>query len=150
MSLLQHHAEVTVSLSEGEVATSLPVGVSPGQTWGPFRSKSGGGKTSEAVKVRPGGMQAPVAAIGTYDFEDLTVQKVLRHVTDSGLLTTFNALHGRRFAVIVQPLDSRGQAGFHEAETYGGVLVGSTPAEVDADTTDPAVLELTFSIDSNV
>jgi hypothetical protein len=147
VSLLQHHAKVTVALSPDE--TNLPAGVTAGQTWEPFRSKSGGGKMSDAVKIRPGGMAPPVAATGTYDYEDLTVQYVAKHGTDSGLLVLFNSLHARRFAVIVQPLDARGQAGFHKPETYGGVLIGSTPPDIDADSNDAQVLELTFAIDSN-
>jgi hypothetical protein len=134
--LLQHNAKVTVIHRES------------GESFGPFRTRAGGGKTGENTLVRPGGMAPPVATAGTYGYDEATVGKAIQFEVDSGLVQKFYGWHGERFDIIAQPLDSKGRSGFHKPDGASGLLNGSTPPEHDADGNDPQTLELTFTIDA--
>ena len=121
--------------------------VESGFDFGVFRTKEGGAKEGDNQKIRPGGMAPPEAFAGPYEFGDVTVGRLLRHGTDSGLVQRAFDLHAQRFAITEQPTDSNGRAGFHRPITYSGLLNTSTPPDYDADGTDPSVLELAFTID---
>lgn len=140
--LLQHNAQVYVTHHD-------PLGGAD-ETFGPFRTKSGGAKTGENQTLRPGGMAAPVAVAGTYAYDEVTVGKAIQHETDSGIVQKFYGWHGDRFTILSQPVDSRGRAGFHKPDSVGGLLNTSTPPEYDADGNDPMTLELVFTIDTVV
>ena len=136
--MLQNNARVRVVHEES------------GFDFGVFRSKSGGAKEGENQLVRPGGMAPPEAFAGTYAFGEVTVGRLMRHGRDSGLVQRAYDLHGERMTVLEQPLDKRGQPGFHRPVTYSGLLNTSTPPEYDADGNDPQTLEMVLTIDTVV
>lgn len=119
-----------------------------GRELGPFRAREGGGKTSEANLVRPGGMAAPEAFSGPYTYPEMTLRRRLKHGVDSGLYQWVVDRVGDRFAGSDQLLDQRGRAGFHRPTGFGGVITGVVPNDFDADGTDPEVLEFTIQPDS--
>lgn len=133
--MLQNNARVEV------------VHVASGESFGVMRTKTGGGKEGDNQVIRPGGMAAPEAFPGTYEFGDVECTRLLRHGIDSGLVHRAYDLHGERFHVTEQPLDSKGRAGFHRGNIYTGLLNTSTPPEYDADSNDPSELTMAFTID---
>lgn len=134
--MLQHQAKVTV------------VHKATGFSFGTMRTRTGGGKEGDNQKVRPGGMAPPEAFAGTYEFGDVEATRLLRHGTDSGIVQKAWDLHGERFDLVEQPLDSKQKPGFHRAVTWSGLLNTSTPPEYDADGNDPSELTMAFTIDT--
>jgi hypothetical protein len=132
--VLTHQAEVRYSLD--------------GRDLGTFRTSDGGGKTSDAQLVRPGGMAPPRAFPGPYSYAEVTANRLLIHGVDSGLVQFCKDHVGWRIKGTIQPLDERGNAGFHQAENVEGVLAGVTTNGYDAAGTDAKVLELTILPDS--
>lgn len=113
---------------------------------GECRTRSGGGKTSESVTDRPGGMAPPEVFVGTYEHEEATVERALSHGVDSGLLQKMNARHGEVFTITEQPVDDRGRPGFHRPNVYKGKLTGSAESDMDANGNERKVLTLTFAV----
>lgn len=136
--MLQHQALVKV------------VHATSGFDFGEFRTKSGGAKEGDNQLVRPGGMAPPEAFAGPYAFGELTAARLIRHGRDSGVVQKAYDMHAERFTIIEQPLDDKGRPGFHRPMSYSGLLNTSTPPEIDADGTDPQVLEMAFTIDGVV
>lgn len=118
-----------------------------GFSFGVMRTRTGGGKEGDNQLIRPGGMAAPEAFPGTYEFGEVEVTRLIRHATDSGLVQKAWDLHAERFDLIEQPLDAKRRPGFHRAIGYTGLLNTSTPPEYDADGNDPSELTLAFTID---
>jgi hypothetical protein len=114
---------------------------------GVFRGREGGAKTGESTSVRPGGMAPPKVYAGTWEFDEVTLTRVIEHGTDSGLYHWFLDRYGQRLTAIEQPLDGRGRAGFHRPVTYGAVLTGIAQVDYDADGNDPWTLVLTVRPD---
>ncbi len=133
--MLQNNARVEV------------VHVGSGQSFGIMRTRTGGGKEGDNQLIRPGAMAPPEAFPGTYEYGEVECTRLLRHTIDSGLVHRAYDLHGERFNVIEQPLDSKGRPGFHRSNTYTGLLNTSTPPEYDADGNDPSELTMAFTID---
>lgn len=136
--MLQHQAVVRV------------VHDASGFDFGVMRTKSGGAKEGDNQLDRPGGMAPPEAFPGPYEYGEVTVSKGLKHNRDSGLIQRAYNLHGERFTITEQPLDNKGRAGFHRPIAYSGLLNTSTPSDYDANGTDRATLEMTFTIDAVV
>lgn len=117
---------------------------------GEMRTRTGGAKTNEATKIRPGGMADPEAFPGTSDFEDVEVTRLLRLGKDSGLVQKVMDWDGERFDVTHQPTDAKGRTGFHRPIVYTGLANSVAGSEYDADSNDPGVLTLGITIDGVV
>lgn len=134
--MLQHQSRVTV------------VHAATGFNFGVMRTRTGGGKEGDNQLVRSGGMAAPEAYPGTYEYAEVECERLIKLGVDSGLVAKAWELHGERFTITDQSLDTKGRPGFHNPETYSGLLNTSTPPEVDADGNDPKTLTMAFTIDS--
>lgn len=121
-----------------------------GESFGVMRSMSAIEKTGENTLDRPGGMAPPEAFVGTWEYGPITIGRALSHGKDSGLIQKAFELHGERFTLTAQPVDSKGQAGFHKPLTASGLLNGSTSPEYASDNNDRQVLEMVLTIDSVV
>jgi hypothetical protein len=134
--VLNHQSRVTI------------VHTASGYSFGIMRTRTGGGKEGDNQQVRSGGMAPPEAYAGTYEFAELECERFLKHGTDAGLVAKAWELHGEKFTITDQSLDSKGREGFHTPETYTGLLNTSTPPDYDADGNDPKTLTMAFTIDS--
>lgn len=136
--MLQNQALVTVTHD------------SSGFSFGVFRTRTGGAKEGDNQLIRPGGMASAEAFPGTHEFGEVTCERLVRHGKDSGLVQRAYDLHAERFTITEQPLDNKKRAGFHRPIAYTGLLNTSTPPEYDADSNDPSVLSMAFTIDGVV
>lgn len=134
--MLQNNAIVTVT----HAGSGFVVGT--------CRTRTGGGKEGDNQLIRPGGMAPAEAFPGTYEFGEVTCTTLQRHERDSGMVQRVFGWHAERFTITEQPTDAKGRAGFHRPIAYSGLLNTSTPPEYDADSNDPAELEMAFTIDS--
>lgn len=112
-----------------------------------FMTKTGGGKGSDAVMVRPGNMADARAFVASPEFGPVTVTRLVELTTDSGLVQDLQALHGERFTLSAQPTDARGRVGFHRPVGYSGPLVRIQEPDYDSSSTDVQQIELEFAID---
>lgn len=135
MPSLAHQRRVSVRVGERDLG-------------GTFRTADATERSADGSTVRPGGMAPGVAMAGPSEYADKAYSRLLEHTTDSGLLQWCMDNIGSRMVAVEQPLDSRGQAGFHQPTTVSGLLIGASESDYDADGTDPWVLTLTMKPDS--
>lgn len=117
-----------------------------GATIGTFDTMSGGDITAEPTKRRSGGM-GPLKSYGALpDYDDVTVSRVAERERDHELQRRLRTRVGKANASISdQPLDDDG-APWGRPTVYTGRLIGMTPGEVDSESSDPRMFELTFQI----
>jgi hypothetical protein len=121
-----------------------------GFDFGECRTRTGGAKTGENAKIRPGGMAPAEAFPGAPDYDDVEVTRLLRLGKDSGLVQKANDMYGERVDVTHQPTDAKGRTGFHRPVIYTGLINSVNGSEYDADSSDAAVLTLGVTIDGVV
>jgi hypothetical protein len=127
--------------SEGLVSLLF---ASDGYVLAPCSSRDGGGKTATGVTVRPGGMAPPVARVGPYSYDELTVEYIPRWETDSGLLQRLEGYQGTKVQMTFQPMDENGQAGFHTPEGKSGKVTGVAGSTYSSDGEDVSVFTITI------
>ena len=122
---------------------SMVTAVVGGRPLGIFDSRSGGETTAEVTKRRRGGMQPERAYPGMPAQGDITIA---RDNDDFELTAWLRTQVGLASASITdQPLGTDA-APWGRATTYNGILSGVNDGEHDANSSDPRLLELTFSI----
>lgn len=117
-----------------------------GAPLGVFDTLSGGDVSAEPAKHRSGGMgtQKAYAALG--DTDDVTVSRVYERERDHDLLRRLRPRVGRGVATITdQPLDDDG-ARWGKPTVYIGRLSKIAPGEVDSESGDPRMYELTVLV----
>jgi hypothetical protein len=116
-----------------------------GRDFGVFESKTGGSGDSEETKVRLGSMGPQVSLGGPQTMENVTLKKLFDLDGIGREVPWLMARRGKATAVVtVQPLDHDGNA-HGQRTTYTGYLKQVTPPDVDAQSNDPAYLELEIS-----
>lgn len=110
-----------------------------GVSIGIFDKMTGGEITSEETKYAPGGMQPQVSLGGMRSVENVTISRLARGEDDVHWL--FERAGRADMSVTRQPLDADGNA-YGRPVTYSGKLQGVTPAEIDSESSDAALLEL--------
>jgi hypothetical protein len=110
-----------------------------GRPLGVWDKWTGGEATSEETKYRPGGMQPHVSLGGAVTIENVTISKLATGEDDVHYLIS-RAGKGEVIATR-QGLDADGNA-FGRPLTYRGKLQRVAPAEIDSESSDPALLEL--------
>lgn len=120
-----------------------------GRDLGVFETFSGGEVDSEETTYKLGGMGARVSLGGSVTVGNVTIGKLW---TESVQLLThwlISRAGKGRLVIKKQALDVDGNA-FGIPLTYGGVLKQVNPPEVDANSSDAAVLELEQTPDGTV
>lgn len=120
-----------------------------GENTGIWDKKTGGARTSETTKYRPGSMGLPVSLGGWADTENITVSRYYDLARDhvSGLVKRLMHKSGRaRVTINDQPLNPEGVP-VGAPLTFNGTLIGCTPPERDSESTDAAMLEIEVEID---
>lgn len=116
----------------------LPLGV--------FDTKSGGETTAEPTKRRSGGMGRQKSYAALPDHGDVTVSRDYDLERDHELVRRLRRRVGRASMVIAeQPLDENG-APWGQPVIHTGRLIGVSPSEVDSDSADAAMFELSAQI----
>lgn len=114
---------------------------------GVFDKMSGGEGDSEETTYRPGGLGDQVTLGGAQSIGNITISKLYTDVVHG----QFHFLMARRgkgeMVVIRQPLDSDGNAS-GRVVAYSGKLKAVTPAEIDSEGNDAALLELEMTVRS--
>lgn len=117
-----------------------------GRPLGVFDTLSGGDVTSDVTKRRPGGSTVQRSYGSLPEYDDVTVSRVLERERDHELVRTLRGRIGRaRATVSEQPLDDDGLP-WGKPVTYSGRLAGIVAGEVDSDSADVRMFELTFSV----
>ena len=117
-----------------------------GFTLGVFDTKSGGETTAEPTKRRAGGMGAHKSYAALPDHGDVTVSRDYDLERDHELVRRLRPRVGRaRMTISEQPLDEDG-APWGRPVVYTGRLIGVSPSEVDSDSTDAAMFELSAQV----
>jgi hypothetical protein len=132
--MLQSHNRVTVDVDGTNLRASC-------------RAREGGAVGSDTVKIRPGGMAPSLAFPGPREVDTVTVRLLYRHGEQPGLYDWLRARVGRRMVVKQQPLDPAGSPGFETPYTWQGILSNVGGLEYDADSNDPAEVELSMEPD---
>lgn len=116
---------------------------------GLFASKSGGNTTSEVNRVYNGGSLTPELMAAPAQTEDVTAGRPWDPERDAPIVARLRPLVGRgRMTVSVQPTDVDLIAIGRPTVYANALLIGVTEPEADADSGDPARLELTFAVES--
>lgn len=114
-------------------------------TWAQF---SGGETTAEGSKVRDGGATKaePLAALPETD--DITCNRPFDPDRDQDLLTSLLPLVGQWYTTVTKaPLNGDMTRNAAKPRVYSNALLtGISEPEADADSGDPARLELTFMV----
>lgn len=117
---------------------------------GYFATRRGGETTSDAAREFDGGSLVPEVLTSPATPGDLTVGRAYKPERDAGVLSSVRPKVGRwRTSVSVQPTD-RDLVAKGRPTVYHGILIGVSDPEADANSGDPARLELTFAIESVV
>lgn len=117
-----------------------------GKSLGVFDTKSGGETTAEPTKRRSGGMGVQKSYAALPDHGDVTVSRDYELSRDHELVRRLRKRVGRARVVISErPLDENG-APWGKPVVYTGRLTGISPSEVDSDSADAAMFELTAQI----
>jgi hypothetical protein len=134
MAQTQQMALITVTVDD------LPLGV--------FDTKSGGETTAEPTKRRSGGMGAQKSYAALPDHGDVTISRDYELERDHELMRRLRPRVGRaRANISEQPLDENG-APWGDPITHIGRLTGLSPSELDSDSSDAQMFELTFQLTS--
>ena len=122
-----------------------------GENTGIWDKMTGGSTDSDDNKYRPGGMAPSVSLGGNSEIDDIGVSRLYDLDRDhNGLVKRLLAATGRaRITVIKQPLDGEDNP-FGEPLVYSGTLKGVSPPEVDSESSDPALLEITVVVDGTI
>ena len=114
---------------------------------GYFATKAGG-KTSAAVaKVWDGGSLDPENLAGPAETENLTLGRPYRVSRDQPMIDTYEPLVGRFLTTVsIAPTD-RNLVPLTKPRVYvDSLLVGVTPPDGDAASSDPATVEVEFAV----
>lgn len=126
---------------------SLITATVDGVPLGVFDTLSGGVTSAEVSKRRAGGMGSQYSKVALPDNEDVTISRDYDRERDHELRRTLMRRTGRAMATISeQPLDDDGVP-WGKPIVYTGRLSGVSPSEVDANSGDDRMLELTFVIE---
>lgn len=128
--------------------TSLTVTVD-GEDTGVWDKRSGGGRTSDSTKYRPGEMGAPISLGGWPDTDNITISRIYDIPRDhtTGLIRRLLAKVGKaRVTVNDQPLNPDGVPQ-GDPITWTGTLVGCSAPERDSESSDAAMLEIEVEVD---
>lgn len=122
---------------------SLITVIIDGSPLGTFDTRTGGDTAAEPAKHRGGGMGTFKAYAALPDTEEVTVTRVYERERDHELLRRLRARAGRAVMVITeQPLDDDG-ARWGRPTVYTGRLSKVATGEVDSESGDPRMYELT-------
>ena len=134
------HAQVTVNieLTRGRM-TSLGI----------FDARSGGETTAEVSKHRSGGLGAELVFAGLPSHGDITLSRAYLKTRDHELARTLRKRTGAKVTVSEAILDEDGVV-WGSPVVSTGVLTGVNPGDVDSNSSDPRILELTATIGSVV
>jgi hypothetical protein len=135
----QQMALVTATLTDA-TGRAVPLGT--------FDTRSGGESTSENTKRRSGGMGAQKSYGALPDTGDVTISRVAELERDHEQNRWIRTRVGLGIITISdQPLGDDG-APYGRPTVYKGRLTGFDPGEVDSDSTDARMFELTAQITS--
>lgn len=112
-----------------------------------FANKTGGNKTIEVKKIRPGGMAGAVVMPGLDDRDDMTVTKKFDRATDGANIAWIDDNAGCDISAICQPLDAN-KVPSGPSFQRTGINAGVTDPEIDADSDDPQTWDVTLGVDS--
>jgi hypothetical protein len=119
-----------------------------GRPLGVFDTRTGGDVTADVPKRRAGGQLALRSYGALPDYDDVTVSRVYERERDHELIRHLRTRVGRaRCVVSEQPLDDY-NAPWGKPVTYLGRLGPITTGEVDSDTGDVRMWELTVVVES--
>lgn len=116
---------------------------------GTWDKRSGGARTSDSTKYRPGNMGAPISLGGWPDTDNLTISRIYDIPRDhaSGLVRRLLSAVGKaRVKVSDQPLNPEGVP-VGDPLNWTGTLVGVTYPERDSESSDAAMLEIEVEVD---
>jgi hypothetical protein len=118
---------------------------------GPWRRRTGGGRSSEPIKIRPGHRLPEEARAGTPTTENVVVSANFKLEVWQEILPRVDAAldRGERGSVTQLWLDARGNV-FGRGRTWTGVVTRVTPPEYDATSDDAGDIEIEFSTDAAV
>lgn len=139
---------MTVLTGSRQDQTSLTVTVD-GEDTGVWDKRSGGNRTADSTKYRPGEMGSPISLGGWPDTENVTISRIYDIARDhsSGLIRRLLAKVGKaRVIVNDQPLNADGVPQ-GDAITWTGTLVGCTYPERDSESSDAAMMEIEVEVD---
>jgi hypothetical protein len=120
------------------VVDGFPLGV--------FDTKSGGETTAEPNKRRSGGMGKQKSYAALPDHGDVTLSRDYELERDHELVRRLRARVGRaRMTISEQPLDENG-APWGRPIIHTGRLIGVSPSDVDSDSADVQMFELSAQI----
>lgn len=122
-----------------------------GQPLGEFAVRSGGQVTSEETKFRPAAMSAQVSIGGPQTVDNVTISRHFDPLRDGAILRTARARAGRgRMTISDQPLDTDGNVFGVPVGVWTGTLMRVAGPEPDANSSDPAMLEIEITPDGTV
>lgn len=115
---------------------------------GYFATRRGGEVTSDASREFDGGSLVPEVLTSPATPGDLTVGRAYKAERDAAVLAELRKKVGRwRTSVNVQPTD-QDLVAKGRPTVYHGILIGVSDPEADANSGDPARLELTFAVET--
>ena len=121
-----------------------------GRDLGVFDEKSGGDTSAETSKHRPGGRIHNEVVGGLPDTEDVTVSRAFDRDRDIDVVRFCRQWVGRGEATITEQWLTGDYAPVGPPTVYNGLLSSVAPSDYDSDDSDPAELELTFAVSSQV
>lgn len=131
-SALQHQQRVTVSVN--------------GRSFGVFRTRSGGRKTSTPTKGFPGGMEPQEVAPGRAEREDVTLTRMVKLGRDEQLCRDLDAACPAGDIVITSQFLSADRNASGRPFVYRGVLSEVGLPEYDAESDDYGELSITAAV----
>lgn len=130
---------------------TLSVELTPGQATnlGVWDARSGGETTAEVSKHRSGGLGAELVFAGLPSHGDITLSRAYLKTRDHELARTLRKRTGAKVTVSEAILDEDGVV-WGSPVVSTGVLTGVNPGDVDSNSGDPRILELTVTVGSVV
>jgi len=120
-----------------------------GEDYGIWDKRTGGNRTADSTKYRPGRMGPPRSLGGWADTENNTLERLfdLSRDHESGLARNLRTRVGKARCVISdQPLDINGVP-VGQPDVYTGTLVGYMPPEKDSESNDAALVGVEIEVD---
>lgn len=113
---------------------------------GTWARRTGGRTSSEVSRDFDGGSLSPDVLAGPPTTEDMTFSRSYRRSRDAALLKRLRGRVGReRITATIAPTDEDLVAYPGQAEVVTGLLIGVSPAEVDANSASAATFEITLA-----
>lgn len=118
---------------------------------GPWRTLSGGGRSSETIKIRPGHRLPEQARAGAPTTENVVVSSNYKPDVWLDWQPRLDAALNRGAGITAARMymDARGQV-FGRRRTYRGVITRVTPPEYDTDSDDAGDLEIEIASNADV